>query len=561
LYRNTSVTGVFEEGCGTGYWQRNIWGYKPTGPGPGTDMDELKTYVMSSMLWDPSQDPQTVVGEFLVGFFSAEAAPYVHQYLDYMGDAAANATPQIHPSTNRPQDWHSNGPAFLTFASLLRGNEAFCMAENATKLPIHRKRLRKASMAVLLPALWRWDELRAYAVNASIAWPLPSTKDAALRRFEAIYNETGTAGLVNVNFSPCGLPNWKTDCVFECSLQWLRECIFASAPAGCPATGHPGRTALKHDDDVATTAVSDEVIWQDFRKRKGSDRQNNWTDAEQTLVLALQGLANRERPRLFLNVSEENMSYNHSATAWATWIAQHKRLVFQPQYSSDLCQLVGQLAGNGSSSDADGGTVRGLVLYDDLLHRHLPPHAGSCQLVMRTLATTIAGLDSLLPVTPTMLADHASCLGHRDVVRNLTDELERAEVFGSVDCDLAGNQWGMHTLLPQTNATAVFAVSGNAPWVWLAGDYAVQQRMYCFALEPNASANPAQATLFTRILRTRRTPAAVFGWPSVHEGAGTTATSKAGCYVMCAAGVPLFELVHLPASLNWFLLVVVYLRP
>ena len=57
-------------------------------------------------------------------------------------------------------------------------------------------RLRKASMAVLFPTLWRWDELRAYSANRSIAWPLPPTKDAALRYFGSIYNESGTAGLV-----------------------------------------------------------------------------------------------------------------------------------------------------------------------------------------------------------------------------------------------------------------------------------------------------------------------------------------------------------------------------
>lgn len=60
-------------------------------------------------------------------------------------------------------------------------------------------------------------------------------------------------------------------------------------------------------------------------------------------------------------------------------------------------------------------------------------------------------------------------------------------------------------------------------------------RRYSFGLEPNATVNAEQASLFAQILRSRDTPAAVFGWPSVHEGSGTTAASKAGCYVMCAA--------------------------
>lgn len=143
-----------------------------------------------------------------------------------------------------PQDWRTNGPDFLSmsnFNSLLRANTALSAAIAAAPLPVHHARLRKASMAVLLPSLFRWDELRAYAMHHSLPWPteLAQTKGAALQYFGTIFNETGTAGLVNVNFSPCGVPNWVTDCVFECSLAWLRECIFAATPAGCPITGHP----------------------------------------------------------------------------------------------------------------------------------------------------------------------------------------------------------------------------------------------------------------------------------------------------------------------------------
>jgi len=71
--------------------------------------------------------------------------------------------------------------------------------------------------------------------------------------------------------------------------------------------------------------------------------------------------------------------------------------------------------------------------------------------------------------------------------------------------------------------------------VWLSADYAVQQKMYTFALEPNATKNPQESLLFYRILRSRELPAAVFGWPSSDEGVGTASVSRAGCYVMCAA--------------------------
>ena len=47
-----------------------------------------------SMLGDPAQDPEAVRWEFLVGYYSLQAAPHVRDYLDYMSDTAANATVQ-----------------------------------------------------------------------------------------------------------------------------------------------------------------------------------------------------------------------------------------------------------------------------------------------------------------------------------------------------------------------------------------------------------------------------------------------------------------------------------
>ena len=202
-------------------------------------MDELKSYVLSSMLWDPLQDPEDVISEFLAGYYSAQAAPHVRDFLSTMSSAAACARPQTSPSTNSAWNWRSDGPAYLTFESLLRSHAAFGAALAAAPLPLHRQRLRKASMAVLLPALWRWDALREFSANHSIRWPLASTRAEAFQTFAEIYNESGTQGLVNVNFSPCGVHGWQTDCVFECALGWLHECIFTSSPAGCSPTGHP----------------------------------------------------------------------------------------------------------------------------------------------------------------------------------------------------------------------------------------------------------------------------------------------------------------------------------
>ena len=55
------VRGIFEEGS-----------YATS----GGDMDALKDYVMGRMLWNATLDPDTLIQEFLTGYFG-KAAPFV----------------------------------------------------------------------------------------------------------------------------------------------------------------------------------------------------------------------------------------------------------------------------------------------------------------------------------------------------------------------------------------------------------------------------------------------------------------------------------------------------
>ena len=264
---------------------------------------------MASMMWQPDQDPAALTTEFLVGYFGQPSAPHMHDYLTSMLSAAATtptAAPAVTafpwtPSTNNPWNWAANGPAFLgpaCFPHLLQANAAMAAALAAAAGPVQKGRVSKAWMAVLLPTLWRWDALHAAATASNTSWPLPPTKQEGFRLFAAAYTSSGAAGLVNVNFSPCGVPGWAKvkhyhrrrsacsaaalppalssasctrkltapwppcppgplapalpqaangttgwpqpgACVYECSLLWLHECLFTSAgPAGCPPTGH-----------------------------------------------------------------------------------------------------------------------------------------------------------------------------------------------------------------------------------------------------------------------------------------------------------------------------------
>ena len=68
------VRGIFEEGS-----------YDTS----GGDMDALKDYVIGRMLWDVTLDPDTLIAEFVEGYFGTAASPFVWLYLDTVHGAVA----------------------------------------------------------------------------------------------------------------------------------------------------------------------------------------------------------------------------------------------------------------------------------------------------------------------------------------------------------------------------------------------------------------------------------------------------------------------------------------
>ena len=231
------VTQLYLEGPGLGDPAE-----APTGPGPGTDMEELKDYVMSTMMWDPSANASEVLDEFLRGYYGDKVAPHLRAFVERMQEVARASGP-LASNTGMPTVWRTAGPGFLNasnFGTLLQANADFVSAFAAAEeqdlgpKPEINSRLRRAYQAVLLPSLWRWDELRAFATQHTVAWPLPATKATAFEDFARTYNETETRGIVYNNYY--SIPK---QCVYGCALKWLHECILSKT---CPGNGHVGST-------------------------------------------------------------------------------------------------------------------------------------------------------------------------------------------------------------------------------------------------------------------------------------------------------------------------------
>ena len=48
---------------------------------PTADLHELRTWVFASLYWDATREIDSLVAEFLRGFYSAEAAPLVLEHM------------------------------------------------------------------------------------------------------------------------------------------------------------------------------------------------------------------------------------------------------------------------------------------------------------------------------------------------------------------------------------------------------------------------------------------------------------------------------------------------
>jgi hypothetical protein len=119
---------------------------------------------------------------------------------------------------------------YLTPMALLTSARAFTDASSASaknssdpKVKVYQARVQRARMANMYTVLWRWDELRTFASNLSMAWPMPEvTKETAYAWFANEYNITGTKWLSIDGPSAQGHSGGD--------LGWLKECLFGQCP-------------------------------------------------------------------------------------------------------------------------------------------------------------------------------------------------------------------------------------------------------------------------------------------------------------------------------------------
>ncbi|HEX2999041.1 MAG TPA: GxGYxYP domain-containing protein, partial [Armatimonadota bacterium] len=188
---------------------------------------------------------------------------------------------------------------------------------------------------------------------------------------------------------------------------------------------------------------------------------------EECLTYCLQGLVNRDAPRLFLNTASIFWSYPDADRYWLRYLEEKKGFHF-----TRLENLRAAIA-------AFRGEVKGLALYD-------PAQDASC-----FVALTLCAQRNLLPVTPAMLQYQTPALapGSAECFRDLPVV---EDLRGRFPDDLAAYRWALKNLMPACSKELAFSAGHSHDDTFLGGDraitigldYPIAQKAFVFNLSP-----------------------------------------------------------------------------
>jgi hypothetical protein len=151
----------------------------------GSEMSELRAWVLAQLLWNPNQDDRKLIREFLDGYYG-KAAPPIWDYMNLLSEKAKGYYMTCYSSPSAP---------FLDFPTLSRAEQLWQQAEAAVKSdPDMLWRVRQAHLPVRYVFLTRWSQLRRDCLHAGAKWPLPASRKAVADAWLATATGPGPAG-------------------------------------------------------------------------------------------------------------------------------------------------------------------------------------------------------------------------------------------------------------------------------------------------------------------------------------------------------------------------------
>jgi hypothetical protein len=161
LFVKNNVTGVFEQGA------YQSW---------GSEMAELRAWVLAKLLWNPSLDGRALTNEFLEGYYGP-AGRDISDYLALLEAALEKAGDKL--GCYSPTD-----AKFLALDTVLKSREILeSAARSAAGTAELARRVRRTRLPVEYAVLARWDEYRKEAADRGLRWPWPSSRENLLAGF------------------------------------------------------------------------------------------------------------------------------------------------------------------------------------------------------------------------------------------------------------------------------------------------------------------------------------------------------------------------------------------
>ncbi|MGN6387386.1 MAG: DUF4838 domain-containing protein [Verrucomicrobiota bacterium] len=162
FFANHHVRGLFEQGA----YQSH-----------GSEMSELRAWVLAQLLWNPAQDDRALIREFLEGYYGTASEP-IYAYFELMHEASKAHNLTCYSATDAP---------FLNYEHLAPAEQLWAKAEEAVKdSPEFHERVRTARLTLRYVWLSRWDALRKQAENSKIEWPLADSRSRVAEEWREV---------------------------------------------------------------------------------------------------------------------------------------------------------------------------------------------------------------------------------------------------------------------------------------------------------------------------------------------------------------------------------------
>ncbi|HSV74377.1 MAG TPA: DUF4838 domain-containing protein [Chthonomonadales bacterium] len=257
FFHRHGVKGLFEQGA----YQSH-----------GSEMAEMRAWVLAQLMWNPYQDDRKLIREFLDGYYGREAARSIWQYLLLMQRAARG----FHMGCFTPPT-----APYLRFATLRRAEQLWEAAERAASGDPERLwRVRQGRLPVWYAWLVRWPQLRREHLATGGEWPVPTSRRALADRWLAVATGPGPQGWAPMTHINEGgttpqafVARFATDAPDPEPIGPLpRRGARPPAPADVPGAGRRG---VDLQDDAAR--LHEEGVYADLRgDRQASDGIAAW---------------------------------------------------------------------------------------------------------------------------------------------------------------------------------------------------------------------------------------------------------------------------------------------